>query len=1024
MKQRKDKWIRGLAFVVSGILYSYPATAQIHTPVLPQNRGLITAEEQFQQEQYSSALQSAERYVDFQKHNRTSKDREGLNRAAYYIAVSALKAGIPGSVDTAVSFINVTPDPVYKQRCSYALAQYYFHNNELSDAIPYYEQAGIANLSNKEIANAKFELAYCYFNVKQFDKAEPLLASIKELEGKYYLAGNYYYGLLAYNQGDYANALKSFERTENDKEYRDIVPYYIAEIHYFMGDKERALQDAKRLIKRTDKLYYDNELYLLAAQVLFEDAQYSEALPYFEHYYQHTDKIRKEDLYEMAYCYYKTQQWQNAVEKFKPLSDTRDSLGQTAMYLLGDCYLKTGDKKSARNAFSICAEMSFNPGQQEASLLLSAKLSYEMGYNDDALSRINELLTAFPGTSYKDEAKTLLSDLLIKTNNYAEAYKALEDVTNKDAAYWRVSQKVTYGYAMQQMQAGNYSFADELLNKSLEHPVNPDYEVLTDFWKGEIAYKLQHYTETITYTQRFLNAANGNAHLRQMSSAATLENANLNMGYASMELNDFKAAQQYFSKARQSQDADNTMAASATLHEADAVFMQKDYSHALSLYDQVIAANGVDADYARYQKAIILGLQGRNADKATLLQSLIDRVPASAYAAEARYEMALTNIEDDKYQAAINVLQPLTTSTEKRNLIPKAWSRIGFAYQQLNNTDKAIEAYKHVVSEYPTSDERPAAVDALRSLYLLNNRPDEYAQLLKDNNLAPADQNSLDSAYYNAAENQFAGGKWESARQSFTQYLNTYPNGIFSNKAHYYKAESDMHLKDTKDALAEYSAVLANPWSDFSENSARQAAVISFQNKDYASAMNYYTLLRNNAMGQENLLQAYSGLMLSSYNTDKFEEASAYADTVLSLSNTDETVRTDALLYKARSLQKNGKNDEALNVYKQLENAKAPAIATEARYYIAASYLQQDKLKEAEEATNRTIQSGGSDYWVVKSYILMSDILVKEGDYFNAKATLQSIVKNTKIPELKQEASARLEEVKAMEKKQSKLSEQ
>lgn len=1024
MKQRKDKWIRGLAFVVSGIIFSYPATAQIHTPVLPQNRSLVTAEEQFQQEQYSAALQSAERYIDFQKHNIVSKDKDGLHRAAYYVAVSALKAGISGCVDTAVHFITTTPDPVYKQRCSYALAQYYFHNNELDNAIPYYEQAGIANLSNKEIANAKFELAYCYFNVKQFDKAEPLLASIKELEGKYYLAGNYYYGLLAYNQGDYANALKSFERTENDKEYRDIVPYYIAEIHYFMGNKERALQDAKRLIKRSDKLFYDNELYLLAAQVLFEDEQYSEALPYFEHYYQHTDKIRKEDLYEMAYCYYKTQQWQNAVDKFKPLSDTKDSLGQTAMYLLGDCYLKTGDKKSARNAFSICAEMNFNPGQQEASLLLSAKLSYEMGYNDDALARVNELLTAFPETSFKDEAKTLLSDLLIKTNNYAEAYKALEGVANKDAAYWRVSQKVTYGYAMQQMQAGNYTFADELLSRSLEHPVNPDYEILADFWKGELAYKLQHYSETITYTQRFLNQANGNARLRQMSTAATLENANLNMGYASMELNDFKAAQQYFNKARQSQGMDNTMAASATLHEADAVFMQKDYPHALNLYDQVIAANGVDADYARYQKAIILGLQGKNADKAALLQSLIDRVPASAYGAEARYEMALTDIEDDKYQAAINVLQPLTVSTEKRNLVPKAWSRIGFAYQQLNNTDKAIEAYKHVVAEYPTSDERPAAVDALRSLYLVNNRPDEYAQLLKDNNLAPADQNSLDSAYYSAAENQFAAGKWENARQSFSQYLKTYPNGIFSNKAHYYKAESDMHLKDTKDALAEYSAVLANPWSDFSENSARQAAVISFQNKDYTAAVNYYALLRNNAMGQENLLQAYNGLMLSSYNTDKFEEASAYADTVLSLPNIDEAGRTDALLYKARSLQKNGKNDEALNIYKQLENVKAPAIATEARYYIAASYLQQDKLKEAEEATNRTIQSGGSDYWVVKSYILMSDILVKEGDYFNAKATLQSIVKNTKILELKQEALAKLEEVKAMEKKQSKLSEQ
>src|SRR5690606_5417341 len=126
-------------------------------------------------------------------------------------------------------------------------------------------------------------------------------------------------------------------------------------------------------------------------------------------------------------------------------SDTRDSLGQTAMYLLGDCYLKTGDKKSSRNAFSICADMSFNPAQQEASLLLSAKLSYEMGYYDEAVGYINTLLTAYSKSGYKDEAKTLLSDLLIKTRNYKDAYTTLMDVRRRDAGFGRVYQKVTYG---------------------------------------------------------------------------------------------------------------------------------------------------------------------------------------------------------------------------------------------------------------------------------------------------------------------------------------------------------------------------------------------------------------------------------------------------------------------------------------------------------------------------------------------------------------------------------------------------
>jgi hypothetical protein len=79
------------------------------------------------------------------------------------------------------------------------------------------------------------------------------------------------------------------------------------------------------------------------------------------------------------------------------------------------------------------------------------------------------------------------------------------------------------------------------------------------------------------------------------------------------------------------------------------------------------------------------------------------------------------------------------------------------------------------------------------------------------------------------------------------------------------------------------------------------------------------------------------------------------------------------------------------------------------------------KLKEAENAAGKNIkQSAGYEYWVVKTYLLLGDILVREKDYFNAKATLQSVVQHTKIPELKVEATRKLEELKGLE--SSKLS--
>ncbi|HRO42974.1 MAG TPA: tetratricopeptide repeat protein, partial [Flavipsychrobacter sp.] len=372
-------------------LLNFQGFSQEHQAQRPEHKWLRLAEEQYHQGHYQLALQSAEKFFSEHYRNIPLVSTDERDRAKYFQTLAQLKLGTNGIEDSATKFLSATSNPVYRQRTAFALAQYHFRREQLNKAIPYYESASIANLTNHEIADSKFELAYAYFNSRQFDKAAPLFASIKEVQGKYYLAGNYYFGLLAYNSGKYEEALNSFKRIDNEPQYKNIVPYYIAELYYFMGNRKKALEEAMRLTKRKEKIYYDNELHLLAAQVLFEEQRYGEALPFFEHYYDNAEKVRKEELYEMGYSYYRVNEWANAIEMFKPLSNAQDSLGQTAMYLLGDCYLKTNDKKSARNAFGICSDMPYNRGQREASLLLFGKLSYEIGYNDDAVRSFTTL---------------------------------------------------------------------------------------------------------------------------------------------------------------------------------------------------------------------------------------------------------------------------------------------------------------------------------------------------------------------------------------------------------------------------------------------------------------------------------------------------------------------------------------------------------------------------------------------------------------------------------------------------------
>ncbi len=1026
VQQVKRKDIK-VFFLATGLLCSVFAKAQVLQHDIAPGSYLNLLEEQFAEGHYTMAAQTARQYLDAgNANNVTTEQAINIDKAHYLLALSCLKTNVPGARDSTIKAMNATLNPVYRERLGFALAQYYFRNNDLAKAIPLYEKTGAGNLSESELAEEKFELAYCYFNNKQFDKAEPLFVAIKELkDNKYYLAGNYYYGLLVYNKNKYHEALQSFDRIKDDREYRQVVPYYIAEIHYFMGNREKALLLADTLIRRKERSFYDKELHLLEAQCLFEEQRYKEALPYFDFFYSHADKIRKQDLYEIAYCYYRTEAWKEATEKFKLLSNASDSLGQTAMYLLGDCYLKTGDKPGARNAFGICADMTFNPGQQEASMIMFARLSYETGFDDDALRQLKAMIVAFPMTQFKDEANTLISELLVKTNKFEEALKHLKAVSRKDATYKLVYQRANYGYAVDEFRKGELTAALGYFDHSMEHAANPDYEIAACFWKGEVAYRLKHYNDVITFEQQFIGRKGNRAAIARISPLATVQHAYLNMGYAAMALENYQDAQNYFNLAQEENADDAFSGQIAAVRHADAVFMQKNYQKAITLYDKIAANDSGNADYARYQKAILLGLLGKHTEKIALLQSIIKGQAHSDYANHARYEIAVTYLESDKYKLALTYLNQLTDSIADKSFAPQSWMKKGFVYQQLGDHDMAISAYKHVVIEYPAAEDRFAALEALKSIYIQSNRPAEYSRLLKENNLPSAESSSIDSAYYSAAETQFSNGNWQEALTGFDNYLQEYPNGIFAIKAHYYRGESYFQLKKYREAGNDYKEILGGSVNEYFENSARRAASIAYDSKDFKSAYDYYLLLRNNSSTEATRQISYIGLMKSGYNTGKYRETGLYADTVLAIHGVSVETANEALFFKARSLQQTDSTTAAIELYTLLSHNKSGEVAAESRYHISELLYKQDSLKDAETAANETIHlSAGYDFWIVKSYLLLSDILVKQKDYFNAKATLQSIAKHTKIEELKKEAGQKLDEVNKLEKAHSKLSEE
>src|SRR4029079_13565099 len=163
---------------------------------------------------------------------------------------------------------------------------------------------------------------------------------------------------------------------------------------------------------------------------------------------------------------------------------------------------------------------------------------------------------------------------------------------------------------------------------------------------------------------------------------------------------------------------------------------------------------------------------------------------------------------------------------------------------------------------------------------------------------------------------------------------------------------------------------------------------------------------------QENKLEAMRGLLRCQYQQQKWTEAMQNAKELTEAKGSSADDKSLANMAIARSLELSGQYDQAITNFKTVVQLNKAAMAAEARYEIANCWFQLNKLSEAEKAAFETINKSGSyDYWITKGYILLGDIYFTQKDYFNAKATFQSIVDNSINAELKGEAQSKLSRV-------------
>lgn len=973
------------------------------------------AQEYFQKEQFSLALP----LLRDLKQSITSADYSNktvqVQDIEFYLNACMLMMNDPSAEDPSKEYIEVVHNEPRAQQLSFYLGQYYFRKSDFRNASDYFESSNIENLTNDQVVEQKYQLAYSYFNLQRFAQAKPLFDAVRQVKGsEYQLDAQYYYGFISFYDKNYTAALEAFQQVKDHPSYGRVVPFYIINIYYFRGEKDKALQLAEEAIKKGNS-YYDLELKQLAGHIYFEKKEFAKALPYLEEYVNKSKKVSKENLYEVSYCYYAAGQLNKAIDGFKQLSGKEDSLSQNAMYLLGDAYLKTNQKANARNAFAFCAASSSNKQQKEISKFNYAKLSYELGFTDVALKEFKNFLNEYPSSTYADEARELLVAVLTNTSNYADAMALLESLPNKSESTKKLYPKILYGRAVEYINDQQTGRAEELLDKILKDPYNAPVLPMTNFWKGEISYRNNKIDDAVKY----LNAFNASGNPGQEGSG--VKEANYDLGYCYLRKENFNVALGYFQKVVSKVSlTSNALDQDAYIRTADCIYMNKDYSKAKGMYETVINYSWPNSDYAAFQKAMIVGINNPS-EKIKQLTNLQRLYPSSELIGESNMEIANTLIADEKFREAIPYLNNVLSSTNS-SLKPKALLHLGLVYYNIDKNPEALDAYKKLITQYPNSPESDEAMQNIKAIYVEMGKPNDYVDFVKS---AGKDVNvsEADSLTYAAAELKYTNGDCPGAIEQFDNYLSKFPDGANAVKANYFKSECYSQRKDWKNALTGYEAVVSRGNSNYLEKAALQAArIYYFELQDYTHAATYYEKLRSVASTTENQLESRRGLLRCTYQLKQYKEAADVARELLANKGVTSDDKALGSLVTAKNFQVQQQYDQAINNFKQVITLNKGSWAAEARYEIAACYFSLNSLSNAEKAAFEVINKSGSyDFWVTKAYILLGDVYTAQKDYFNAKATYQSIVDNATNLELKNEAQQKLEKVKALEAEGSKV---
>ena len=997
---------RLLFALIIGFFSSLPASAQRTQSNAEPDYHYRNGIELFERANYAASRYEFRQYLEPRRGDGSqtllnTNDQNAVD-AEYYIALTSLYIDEPGAELLVDRFVkNHSQHPKAAQLYG-DLGTYYYNRQDYTKAIDFLEKAVAQGGSNAQQATYKYQLALSYYNTQDLQRALPLLNQIKnDPSSADAPAASYYAGVINFRNRNFNEAVTDFRRVENNPTYQNQVPNWIAQAYYRQRRFDDLLKYTEPLLKRNTGSAF-SEVALFTAEVFYQQNQFARAIPYYKQYLNAAGaKAPGAVKFRYGQSLFRTGAYNDAITQLKTLAGGKDTTAQYAAYTLGVSYLQTQNPTYALNAFDQAGRLSFNREIQEEARFTHAKLQLDQNNGADAVKELTAFLKQYPDSKFENEANELVGEAYFASNNYPAAIAYIEGLKRRTPKINATYQRLTYNQGVNDFNAERYQQAVANLDKSLKFPVDNRLQQGAQFWKAEAYSAGKQYDTAIPLYASVAKSSSDEYATRSLYA----------LGYAYYNKKDYSRALPYFRDfVGKAGDADEQpQRLDATIRLADTYFVTKQYENALRSYDQAIAQNAPDKDYASYQKAVILSYVGRDAEAKAQFDQVQRQFPNSRFVDESLLQKANVDFERGAYQVAIQGYTKLIQDKPSSSLVPAALLKRAIAYGNVQQYDPAVADYKRILDNYGDSEQAQSALLGIQNTLNDAGRPEEFSQVLGQYKKSNPGSTDVERVQFENARNIYASAKYQQAIQSFLAFMQEYPASPSLNEARYYLAESYRQTNDPTNALRYYNLITQDNKSSYVIRAATRAAELEASQKNYPRAIRNYQLILTKANGKAEQVAAQLGLMDTYFVSSKPDSAAVLAREVIAAGNVVSGAQNRAQLMLGKVALGKGDYKTAQTDFEKTIALAKDVNGAEAQYHLGEILNKQKKYKESIAALLKfNEQMGEFDYWKGKAFILVADNNVALDEMAQAKAVLNSIIENSSDETIIAEAKQKL----------------